>query len=255
MARSLRGASQGRRGDLRNCHAEQTTPETTLPHQRAQTVEQEEELAEQYFPTAGGESLYPSVSHLTGEQQEYLLSIIPIMPWLFGDQPGQTNIITHNIQLSSPGPIRHTSTRVPAHLINALKQEVQDMLEMGVIEPSHSEWCSPIILVPKKEGGLRFCVDFSKLNSILAFDPYPMPRMDEMVERLGNARFHLCKGYWQMPLSPHAQELTAFRAPSGLFQFRVMPFGLHGAAATFQRLMDEVLRGTEQINTLGTRGE
>ena len=108
---------------------------------------------------------------------------------------------------------------------------------MGVIEPSHSEWCSPVVLVPKKDGGLRFCIDFSKLNSISTFDPYPMPRVDEMVERLGRAKFlstlDLCKGYWQVPLSPRAQELTAFRAPSGLYQFRVMPFGLHGAAASF----------------------
>lgn len=213
----------------------------------ARTVEQEEELAEQYFPTTGGESLYPSITHLTSQQQEDLLSIIP--RGLFRDQPGRTDIISHDIQLTSPGPIRHSTTRVPARLINVLKQEVQDMLEMGVIEPSHSEWCSPVVLVPKKGGGLRFCVDFSKLNGISAFDPYPMPRVDEMVERLGKAKFlstlDLCKGYWQVPLSPRAQELTAFRAPSGLFQFRVMPFGLHGAAATFQRLMDEVLRGAE----------
>lgn len=124
------------------------------------------------------------------------------------------------------------------------------MLEMGVIEPSRSEWCSPVVLVPKKDGGLRFCVDFSKLNNISAFDPYPMPRVDELVERLGKAEYlstlDLCKGYWQVPLSPQAQELTAFRAPSGLFQFRVMPFGLHGAAASFQRLMDEVLSGAEE---------
>lgn len=214
----------------------------------ARTVEQEEELAEQYFPTAGAESTYPSVTHLTPEQQEELRRITP--QGLFQDKPGRTNVITHDIRLTSPGPIRQTATRAPARLIPALKQEVQAMLDMGVIEPSHSEWCSPVVLVPKKDGGLRFCVDFSKLNGISAFDPYPMPRVDELVERLGKAKFlstlDLCKGYWQVPLSPRAQELTAFRAPSGLFQFRTMPFGLHGAAATFQRLMDEVLRGAEE---------
>ncbi|XP_069370624.1 uncharacterized protein [Paralichthys olivaceus] len=213
----------------------------------ARTVEQEEEPVELYFPTAGGESPYPSVTHLTPEQQEDLLSIIP--RGLFRDQPGRTEVITHDIQHMSPGPVRQTATRVPARLISTLKQEIQDMLEMGVIEPSHSEWCSPVVLVPKKDGGLRFCIDFSKLNSISTFDPYPMPRVDEMVERLGRAKFlstlDLCKGYWQVPLSPRAQELTAFRAPSGLYQFRVMPFGLHGATASFQRLMDEVLRGAE----------
>ncbi len=222
-------------------------PSTIQDQLWARTVEEEEEPSEQYFPTAGGESTYPSVTHLTTEQQEDLRKIIP--KGLFRDQPGRTDVITHDIRLTSPGPIRQTTTRVPARLIPALKQEVLAMLEMGVIETSHSEWCSPVVLVPKKDGGLRFCVDFSKLNTISAFDPYPMPRVDELVERLGKAEFlstlDLCKGYWQVPLNPQARELTAFKAPSGLFQFRVMPFGLHGAAATFQRLMDEVLRGAE----------
>ena len=76
---------------------------------------------------------------------------------------------------------------------------------------------------------LRFCMDFSKVNSISAFNPYPMPRVDELMERLGKAQYlstlHMCKGYWQVPLTPEAQELTAFRAPTGLFQFTTMPFG------------------------------
>ncbi len=121
--------------------------------------------------------------------------------------------------------------------------------KLGVIEPSSSEWSSPIVLVPKKDGTLRFCLDFRKLNSVSKFDPYPMPRVDELVERLGRANYlstlDLCKGYWQVPLNPACKEFTAFRTPYGHFQFRVLPFGLHGAAATFQRMMDQVLRGTE----------
>ena len=108
------------------------------------------------------------------------------------------------------------------------------MLGMDIIEPSSSEWCSPVVLVPKKDGGLRFCVDFSKLNAVSTFDPYPMPRADKLIERLGKAAFlttlDLCKGYWQ----------------GDVYHFKVMAFGLHGAAATFQRLMDKVLRGTEE---------
>lgn len=91
-------------------------------------------------------------------------------------------------------------------------------------------------------------MDFSKLNSISAFDPYPTPRVDELVERLGKVKYlstlDQCKGYWQVPLSDTAKELTAFRAPSGLYHFKVMPFGLHGAAATFQRLEQCILEGT-----------
>lgn len=123
------------------------------------------------------------------------------------------------------------------------------MLQLGVIEPSFSEWSSPIILVPKKDRGLHFCLDFRKVNAQAKFDPYPMPRVDDLVECLGKAKFlsthDLRKGYWQVPLAEGSKELTAFRTPFGHFQFTVLPFGLHGAPASFQRLMDRVLRGTD----------
>ena len=77
-----------------------------------------------------------------------------------------------------------------------------------------------------------------------------MPRVDELIEHLGNASFlmtlDLCKGYWQVPLTDSSKDFTTFRVPSGLFRFRMMPFGLHGAPATFQRLVDQMLRGAEE---------
>ncbi len=106
------------------------------------------------------------------------------------------------------------------------------------------------MLVPKKNGSLRFCLDFRKLNSVSKFNPYPMPRVDELVERLGRAAYlttlDLCKGYWQVPITPESKELTALKTPFGHFQFRVLPFELHGAPATFQRMMDKILWGTEE---------
>lgn len=112
---------------------------------------------------------------------------------------------------------------------------------------SQSEWCNPIVLVPKKDGTIRFCIDFRYLNSISKFDSYPTPRIDDLIEKLGKAKYlttiDLFRGYWQVPLSPRSKELSAFRTPWGLYHFRVMPFGLHGAPATFQRLMDKVLNG------------
>lgn len=212
----------------------------------ARTVPDEEELPEQYFPIAKGE-VAPELQHLTPRQQKELRRCIP--EGVLRQEPGRTSLTQHDIRLTSPGPVRQTCYRVPAKLVPALKEEVAAMLKAGVIEPSRSEWCSPVVLVPKKDGELRFCVDFRKVNAISAFDPYPMPRVDDLMERLGKAKYlstlDLCKGYWQVPLTAEAQEMTAFRVPSGLFQFTVMPFGLHGAAATFQRLMDQVLRGAE----------
>lgn len=106
--------------------------------------------------------------------------------------------------------------------------------------------------VPKKDGPLRICIDFRKLNTILFFDAYPMPRIEDLLERIGRANYittlDLCKGYWQVPLESQSQPLTAFRTPLGLLQFTVMPFGLHGAPATFQWLMDKVLQGCEDCS-------
>ena len=102
------------------------------------------------------------------------------------------------------------------------------------------------MLVGKPDGSVWFCVDYRRVNAVSKFDAYPMPRIDELVDRLGMATYYTTldctKGYWQIPLSPAAREKTAFSNPLGLYQFKVLPFGLFGAPATFQRLMDRVLR-------------
>ena len=117
---------------------------------------------------------------------------------------------------------------------------------MGIVEESHSDWSSPVVLVPKADGSVRFCVDYRKVNAVSKFDAYPMPRIDKLLDRLGTAHFYstldLTKGYWQIPLTPLSREKTAFSTPFGLHQLVTLPFGLFGAPATFQRLMDRVLR-------------
>ena len=183
---------------------------------------------------------------LTPEQVEEARGLVERNSDVFSPDPGQTREITHDI-ITEPGVvIRVKSYRIPESKREAVRAEVRKMLELGVIEESHSQWCSPIVLVPKPDGSIRFCNDFRKLNEVSKFDAYPMPRVDELVERLAKDRFFttldLTKGYWQIPLTKHAREKTAFATPDGLFQYRIMPFGLHGAPATFQRLMDKLLR-------------
>ena len=120
------------------------------------------------------------------------------------------------------------------------------MLRLRVIEESHSALSSPVVLVPKPDGPFRFCNDFRSLNGVSDFDAYPMPRVDELFERLSPARYlttlDLTKGYWQVPLTRTAREKTAFATPGGLYQYTVLPFGVHGAPATFQRMMEQLLR-------------
>ena len=101
------------------------------------------------------------------------------------------------------------------------------MIKLGVIETSISPYSSPIVLVPKKDRSVRFCIDFSKLNKVTEFDVEPMPNMEEVINRMSGHRCYsqmdLCKGYWQLGLSKRSRPYTAFETPKGLFQFKTMP--------------------------------
>ena len=123
---------------------------------------------------------------------------------------------------------------------------------MGIIERSDSPYTSPIVLVNKRDGTNRFCVDFRKLNKITVFDAEPIPSQEEIFTRLANdhyfTKLDLSKGYWQIPVHPEAREKTSFVSPSGLYQFRMMPFGLVNAPATFSRMMRSLLHGISQVD-------
>ena len=128
------------------------------------------------------------------------------------------------------------------------------MLDREIIQPSQSPWSSNVVIVKKKDGSHRFCVDFRKLNLITKKDVYPLPRISEVLDTLGNAVYFstmdLASGYWQVPLDKASQEKTAFTTKSGLFEFRVLPMGLVNAPPGFQRMMDVVLSGLQWKNCL-----
>ena len=148
-------------------------------------------------------------------------------------------------------PIRQHPYRVPLAMREVVKKEIDKMLELGIIQPSASPRASPVVLFEKKDGEVRFCVDYRKLNQVARFDVYPMPRVEEVLETVGPAKFistlDLARGYWQVPMAEESKEKTAFTTPYGLFEFNVMPFGLHNAPATFQRLMNGVLQGCQSF--------
>jgi Reverse transcriptase (RNA-dependent DNA polymerase). len=127
-----------------------------------------------------------------------------------------------------------------------IDREVTEMEQAGVIEPSQSPWSSPVVIVRKKDGKPRFCIDFRRINQISEKDAYPLPQVQATLDKLRGATYlstlDLKNGYWQVPLTPESKAITAFTVPGrGLMQFRVLPFGLHSAPATFQRLLDRVL--------------
>ena len=121
------------------------------------------------------------------------------------------------------------------------------MQAIGIIQESNSAWSSPTVLVKKKDGTTRFCIDYRRLNQVTKVDAYPLPHIEDSLNTLGGARFFcsldLASGYWQAEMDAADREKMAFVTQGGLYKFRVMPFGLVNAPATIERLMERVLRG------------
>ena len=162
---------------------------------------------------------------------------------------GHTDAVKHHIRTGNAPPIRQQPRRLPIALREEANKAVEEMKSQGVIEPSSSPWSSPVVLVRKKDGSVRFCVDYRKLNSVTHKDSYPLPRIDDTLEALGGSEWFstldLKSGYWQVELAAEDKEKSAFSTGCGLWQFNVMPFGLCNAPATFERLMEQVLAGMD----------
>lgn len=189
-------------------------------------------------------------STLTAVERDRLLELINQYQGCFSSasRVGQTPLTKHRIITDVDArPIRQNPYRVAPKEREAIQRQVKTMLEDGVIRPSNSPWASPVVLVKKKDGSLRFCVDYRKLNQVTKKDVYPLPRIDDSLDRLRNACYFssmdLKSGYWQIEVDERDREKTAFVTPDGLYEFQVLPFGLCSAPATFQRLMDTVLSG------------
>ena len=151
----------------------------------------------------------------------------------------------HSIKTGETPPIRQGLRRTAPACREELKRIVKEMLDAGVIEHCKSPWASPTVLVKKKDGTLRFCVDYRLLNSCTEHDSYPMPRIDDTLAQLeGNCWFSsidMQSGFWQVPMSEEDKPKTAFLCEEGLFSWNRMPFGMRTAPATFQRMMDTLL--------------
>ncbi|PIK63031.1 hypothetical protein BSL78_00038 [Apostichopus japonicus] len=167
------------------------------------------------------------------------------------DLPGSTILMYHAIHLTTECPVRSRAYPVPLAVQNTVKNELETMISMDVIEKSESPYASPIVLVRKPDGTNRFCVDFRKLNKITVFDPEPIPNPDELMTKLATAKYFtkidLSKGYWQIPVQISDRPKTAFITSHGLFQFKVLPFGLVNAPAIFTRMMRKLLEGQANV--------
>ena len=195
------------------------------------------------------------LSHLSVDQQVNLLRVLKKHHvWPMSDQLGTTRLVEHSIDVQEAQPVRQHPYRVPETKRQQIATEVQKMLLANIIQPSASPWSSPVLLLEKPNGEFRFCVDYWRLNENTKKDAYPLPQIDEPLDALGNAAWFstldLQSGFWQIPMRAADMEKTAFATHNGHWEFRVMPFGLANAPATFQRLMDLVLSGLHWTHCL-----
>ena len=161
--------------------------------------------------------------------------------------PDSAKGVEHTIDTGVARPINCAPYRASPAQREAIEQQINEMFKNKIIEPSRSPWAAPIVLVIKKDGSIRFCLDYRKLNSVTKRDVYPLPRIDDCLNALGGCKyfstFDLAAGYWQIPMNPDDKEKTAFISHYGLYHFNVMSFGLTNAPATFQRFMDRCFSG------------
>ena len=159
--------------------------------------------------------------------------------------------LDHKIELV-PGaePPHRAPYRMSPQGLDELKKQLKDLTEKGYIQPSVSPFGAPVLFVPKKDGGVRMCVDYRALNRVIVHNRYPLPRIEDLLDRLQGAKLFtkidLRSGYHQIRVHPSDVHKTAFRTRYGHFEFLVLPFGLTNAPATFMHLMHSIFR--EQLD-------
>jgi len=185
---------------------------------------------------------------LTEEQRGEVMKVLEEFQDVFADVPGLTNLGKHSINLTNKEPI-HSK---PYSLPHAMEKELDDMLQLGIIEPSTSSYSSPIVVVRKPDGSNRVCVDFQKLNKVTVFDPEPMPQPEQIFAKLEKdqyfSTYEFSKGYWQVPVTDEDKPYTAFITHKRLHQFKLVPFGLVNASASFNRIMRKLLYGNDNLD-------
>lgn len=182
-------------------------------------------------------------SNLTYEERKQVEALLTEFAdlWKNGRRGEATNV-AHRIRLRHPYPIVMKPRPVTEEQKKIIKGEIDLMLQEGVIRPSHSPYAQEVVLVLKRTGDWRFCVDYRAVNKVTIPDAYPLPRISDLINSIKQSSFFtvldLKAGYWQIPMEADSIKYTAFRCFMGLFEFCVMPFGLTNAPATFQRCMD-----------------
>ena len=189
---------------------------------------------------------------LTVEQRQDVEKLIYEFRDIFTDVPKVTTLGEHSIQLTIDEPLRSKAYTLPHAMRTKVEEEIEDMLRLSIIEPSSAAYASPIVIVRKSDDSIRICVDYRKLNKVTIFDPEPIPNAEHIFAKLWGdgwfSKFDFSKGYWQAPMREGDRDMTTFVSHRGLYRFKVMPFGLVNAPATFSRIMRKLLDGTQGLD-------
>jgi len=189
------------------------------------------------------------VCHLSSSQQTQFSSLIREFADVFPDVLQQTTLVSHDVNVGDSRPIKQHPYHINPVKLEAIKKEINYMLSNDIIEPSEREWSSTCLLVAKGDGSYRFCTDFHKVNLVTKADSYPIPCVKDCIDKVGNSgyvsKFDILKGYWLVPLTPRAREISVFVTSTGFYQYKVMLFGMKNTPATFQRMIHRVIDGLE----------
>lgn len=162
---------------------------------------------------------------------------------------GYVDVIQHRINTGLAPPIKQAPHKVPLTQRDEVNQEIDRMLDMGIIEPSASPWAAPIVPVRKPDGSIRICSDMRKLNTVILKDQYPLPRIQDCLDSLKGAKYFstldATSGFFQLSIHPDDMDKTAITCHKGQFRYTVLPMGLANAPATYQRLMEFVMAGLQ----------
>ena len=190
---------------------------------------------------------------LSREQQNEIMWVLGKREEIFTYIPGKTSIIEHRVHLIKDRPIRCWPYVLPYAVRGEIQEEIQKMINTGIVRESNSPYASPMVVVKKKDGSNRICVDYRKLNRITVTDPEPMTTAEDLFEKLGQCQFFskidLSTGYWQIPVAHEDIHKTAFVTGDGCYEFLRMPFCIKNSGAMLVRGMRKLLHGFDHVES------
>jgi hypothetical protein len=190
---------------------------------------------------------------LSEDKKQRLRDLLEEYQDIFSDVPSKTHLITHEIKLNSEEPVYCKPYKVPINMVSKVNEELQLMIDQGIIERSNAAYASPMVIIKKKNSeSLRLCIDFTRLNRITVVDPMPQPDVEDILANLGSSQlfstFDACKGFYAIPVDDSSKDFTTFVTGDNMCRFNVMPFGLVNAPRTYSIMVKMMLHGAKNMD-------